>query len=123
MRLEPFEQRARDMERDREELPLGQALKQRAVHVPHVLLEHVVEVPHGLVEVDAEYEAERVHLRFAFPLRSLPLPLPLPVGEAEPPGNGGELGRPLGRGRRPDPVERGLGIERDVAAVALRAVG
>src|SRR5437660_6479439 len=53
----------------------------------------------------------------------LPLTLPLPVGEAEPPGHGGELGRPLGWGCRPDPVERGLGIERDMAAVALRAVG
>jgi len=61
MCFEPLEQRAREVQREREEAALRQPLDERPVDVPQMLLEHVVEVPHRLVQVDAEHEADRVH--------------------------------------------------------------
>ena len=55
--FEPLEQRTRHVDGDGEEFPLREPLQERAVHVAHVLLEHVVEVAHRLVEMDAEGEA------------------------------------------------------------------
>jgi hypothetical protein len=45
---------------DREELALHQPLEERAVDVPHVVLEHVVEIPDWLMEVDAEDEPQGI---------------------------------------------------------------
>src|SRR2546422_3322085 len=59
--LEPFEQRSRDVQRERQEPPLGEPLHQRQVHVPQVVLEDVVEIPHRLVEVHAEHEPDWIH--------------------------------------------------------------
>jgi hypothetical protein len=57
--LEPFEQRAGEVEDGGKELALGEPLQQRAVNVLDVLGEDVVEIPHRLVEMETEDEPER----------------------------------------------------------------
>jgi hypothetical protein len=59
--VEPLEQRTGNVEDDREEISRGQAVEQRGVHVVQVLLKNVVEVPHRLVQVQAENEAHGGH--------------------------------------------------------------
>src|SRR5439155_15279503 len=56
-----FEQRSRDVQRERQEPPLGEPLHEGEVHVSQVVLEDVVEIPHRLVEVHAEHEPDRIH--------------------------------------------------------------
>jgi hypothetical protein len=62
MRLQPFEQRPGDVQGDGEKLTLLDPLDERPVYVPNMLLEDVIEIPNGLVEVDAEDKAERIQL-------------------------------------------------------------
>ena len=50
------------MHHDREELSLLQPLQKREIHVARMLLEHVIEIAHRLMEVDTENEMERVQL-------------------------------------------------------------
>ena len=61
MRFQPFEQRARDVQREREKPSLHEPLHQRPVNVAQMIGEHMVEVPHRLMQVHAEHEADRVH--------------------------------------------------------------
>ena len=58
MLLQPLQQRPREMDRDREELPFGHAFQKREVNVPHVIGEDVVEVADRLMEMQAEREAK-----------------------------------------------------------------
>ena len=62
-RLQPLEQRTRDVHDDRKELALHQRIEQRTVHVASVLLENVSEIADGLMLVDAEDESERAGQR------------------------------------------------------------
>ena len=59
--LEPLEQRSAQVQHDRQELPVGERVEQRAVHVLDVLGEDVIEVADGLMEVQAEREADGSH--------------------------------------------------------------
>src|SRR6266571_1764244 len=61
VRLEPFEQRSRDVQRERQEPLCGEPLHEGEVHVSQVVFEDVVEVPHRLVEVHAEHEPHWIH--------------------------------------------------------------
>ena len=61
VRFEPLEQRARDVQCEREKASLRQSLHERPVDVPQVIGEDVVEVPHRLMQVHSEHEADRVH--------------------------------------------------------------
>jgi hypothetical protein len=49
------------MEHCREKVVLGQVLEDRTIDVLHVLLEHVIEVPNRLVEVEPKDEPDRSH--------------------------------------------------------------
>src|SRR2546429_4530715 len=48
VRLEPFEQRPRDVQREWKEAALRQPLDERPVDIPQMGFENVVEVPHRL---------------------------------------------------------------------------
>src|SRR5882762_2728890 len=113
VRLEPLEQRPRDVQREGQEPLRGEPLDQRQVHVPQVVLEDVVEVPYRLVEVHPEDEAYRIHVRWA---RRGPAPLPSRLSHTAPapwrppdrclaPRPGAPAG-PLRGGRRPSPRAR-----------------
>lgn len=60
--LEPLEQRSRNVQHDREEFALPDALDERTIHVPHMLFEDVVEIAHRLMEVDTEDKTDRIQL-------------------------------------------------------------
>src|SRR6185436_17920872 len=57
-RLEPFQQRTRQVHHDRKKLALGQSLQQRKVDVSSMLLEHVTEVSNRLMLMHSEYESK-----------------------------------------------------------------
>ena len=59
VRLEPLEQRPREMKHDRQEATAGEPIEQGAIHVFDVLGEHMVEVADRLVDVESEYESDR----------------------------------------------------------------
>jgi hypothetical protein len=61
--LQPLEERPRDVEHEREELPACEVVQQRTVDIRHVLREDVVEVADRLMQVQAEDEADRLHGR------------------------------------------------------------
>jgi hypothetical protein len=49
------------MQHCRKEAPAREPLQNRPVHIRHMLFEHVVEVPHGLVQMEAKNKADRRH--------------------------------------------------------------
>jgi hypothetical protein len=90
------------VEGEGKEASLAEPFDEWQVHVAYVLLEDVIEVPHRLVEMDAEDEAQRVQLGA--------------LCEAEPPPH-------VARGVRAEPEQLGLNVERDVQALELEQVG
>ena len=89
------------MEDDREELPLPQTLDERPIYIPDVLLEDVVEIPHRLVEMDAEDEVERVQL--------------VALREAE-------ASRQFARHLRANAIELGLDVEGDMLMLEMQEI-
>ncbi len=55
--LQPLDERTGHMKRDREQAAPLQQVQQGLIHLDHVLLQHVVEVPHRLVEMETEKES------------------------------------------------------------------
>ena len=58
MLLQPFEQWARDMQRKREESGSGGTLDDRPVYIAHMIGHDVIEIPHRLMQVQAEHKTE-----------------------------------------------------------------
>ncbi len=58
MVLEPFEQRPRYMQRQREEAGGGGALDDGPIDVAHVIGHDVVEIPHRLMQVQAKDKSQ-----------------------------------------------------------------
>ena len=58
MLFQPLEQRARDVECERQEAGSGRALDDRPVDVAHVIGHDVVEIPHRLMQVQAKDEPQ-----------------------------------------------------------------
>ena len=58
VRLEPFQERPREMKHGGELVRLLQLVDQRPIHVVQVLAEDMIEVADGLVQVQPDHEAE-----------------------------------------------------------------
>jgi hypothetical protein len=61
MLFQPLEQRSGEVQYQRKELALRQTLQDRPIDILDVLLEDIVEVPDGLVQVQPKYEPDRSH--------------------------------------------------------------
>src|SRR4051794_31572557 len=59
--FEPFQQRPREMQYRRQKSPARQPFQDRAIHVGHVLLEHMIEVANWLMEMEAKNETDGRH--------------------------------------------------------------
>jgi len=72
------------MQHGRQELSSGEVLQQRPVDVLHMLLEYVIEVADGLVQMEAKRESDGKH---GYPTTS----------EREPPSAAATAGNTLGK--------------------------
>ncbi len=61
VRLQPLQQRPREVQHGRKEVGSLQLVEQRAIHVVEVLREDAIEVADGLVQVQPDDEAKRRH--------------------------------------------------------------
>jgi hypothetical protein len=59
--LQPLEQRAGEVQDEGEKTTLGETFDDGSVDILNVLLENVIEVADGLVEVKPENESDRSH--------------------------------------------------------------
>src|SRR2546425_5793749 len=57
--FQPLEQRTRDVQREREKPGGGGSLDNRPIDVAHMVGHDVVEIPHGLMQVQAKYKPQR----------------------------------------------------------------